>query len=146
MAAPWAGSVRRSAGVTFVPAWLLDGAPQVTDRAQLASGARATSRPGALSLLYRELGFRTFDEYPLRALGLSAREGFGAVKLQRALDSLPHVAQASREARIPARIAALLVKVATPETEQARGVECSADLVGARPASPGVRFDAALAQ
>ena len=73
--------------------------------------------------LYRELGVRTFDKYLLRALGLSAREGFGAVKLQRSLDTLPHVERALREARLPPRTAALLVHDLVDREDEGRGAQ-----------------------
>jgi hypothetical protein len=69
--------------------------------------------------LFRELGYSSVMHYGTRALGLSPAAVWDRLRMARALRTLPAVAAALRQGQLSWCKAREVVRVATPETEQA---------------------------
>lgn len=69
--------------------------------------------------VHSHLGYATFIEYVERIFGLGPRETEERLRVARALEGLPCMAEALREARVCWSAVRELSRVAIPETEQA---------------------------
>ncbi len=89
----------------------------ITERQRQEAELASLLRSAAAERAYRLLGFRSLEEYGRERFGLSSRQTYYLLALERSLESLPAVRAAFLAGRVTLRKALLVAGVATCSTE-----------------------------